>query len=260
MEMCCASQTFYAENKSIQQELEMLRVTIYEQEIRFREYEQQLKEKQESLEFLVEQIRRLPSYYPPQWSDDSASIPSGLPSWSTVAAKMVWQQFDGDRDGKLTTEELRQLKDQLRSSHENIDDILPDYPENPLTSLHLLQLYECGESSKLSDDIRSLGILCGSSEALAESLSTSDTALCRIVLESRRAKTRLREVFAASKQTLEDQARDLLRLQQKEADNDFQLRVAGEKAAAGATILSKAKRELSAAKHALLDLRALVDE
>lgn len=129
MEMCCASQTFYAENKSIQQELEMLRVTIYEQEIRFREYEQQLvrgigcvvvfiysqwvllqKEKQESLEFLVEQIRRLPSYYPPQWSDDSASIPSGLPSWSTVAAKMVWQQFDGDRDGKLTTEELRQLK------------------------------------------------------------------------------------------------------------------------------------------------------
>ncbi|KAE9086228.1 hypothetical protein PF010_g20169 [Phytophthora fragariae] len=269
--------TFYTETKSIQQELEMLRVTIYEQEIRFREYVLQLKEKQESLEFLVEQIRRLPSYYPPQLSEDLASMPSGLPSWSTVAAKMVWQQFDGDHDGKLSTEELRQLKDQLRASHENIDDILPDYPENPLTAQHLLQLYDSGEGSKLSDDLRSLGILCGSSEELAQVLSTSDTAICRIAMESRqlqkerdtflkevdesrRAKTRLREVFAASKQTLEDQARDLLRLQQKEAHNQLQLRLADDKAAADATILSKAKRELSAAKHALLDLRALVDD
>ncbi|KAG6576503.1 Plasma membrane protein [Phytophthora cinnamomi] len=269
--------TFYAETKSIQQELEMLRVTIYEQEIRFREYELQLKEKHEGLEFLLEQIRRLPSFYPPQLSDDPASIPLSLPSWSTVAAKMVWQQFDGDHDGRLTTEELRQLKDHLRTNHENIDDILPDYPEHPLTARHLLQLYECGEHAKLSDDLRSLGILCGSSQALAQSLATSDTALYRITMESRqlqkerdnfqkevdeskRAKTRLREVFAASKQSLEDQARDLIRLQQREAHSELQLRLADEKAAADATTLLKAKRELSAAKHALLDLRALVDD
>ncbi|KAG6962972.1 hypothetical protein JG688_00008368, partial [Phytophthora aleatoria] len=47
--------------------------------------------------------------------------------------------------------------------------------------------------------------------------------------ESQRAKTRLREVFAASKQSLEDQARDLVRLQQQEAQSELQLRLADEK-------------------------------
>ncbi|KAH7474448.1 uncharacterized protein KRP23_8579 [Phytophthora ramorum] len=269
--------TFYAETKSIQQELEMLRVTIYEQEVRFREYELELKEKQESLQFLVSQIKKLPSFYPAQSSDDLAAIPTGLPSWSQVAAKMVWQQFDGDHDNKLTCDELRRLKDQLRMNHENIDDVLPDYPAEPLTARSFLNLYECGEGAKLSDDLRSLGILCGLSEALSQSLSTCDAALCRIATESRqlqkerdhfqkeideskRAKTRLREVFAASKQSLEDQARDILEFQQREAQNDLQLRIADEKAAADAATLSKSKRELSAAKHALLDLRALVDD
>ncbi|KAG7382086.1 hypothetical protein PHYPSEUDO_005300 [Phytophthora pseudosyringae] len=183
--------TFYAETKSIQHELEMLRVTIYEQEIRIREYELQLKEKQESLEFLASQVSKLPRFYPVQSFDDLASMPLGLPAWSVVAAKMVWRQFDGDHDGKLTSEELRGLKDQLRTNHENVDAILPDYPAEPLTPYHFLQLYECGEGSKLSDDLRSLGILC---------------------------------------------------------------------AAADVTSLSKAKRELASVKHALLDLRALVDD
>ncbi|KAF1777542.1 EF-Hand 1, calcium-binding site [Phytophthora cactorum] len=258
--------SFYAETKSIQQELEMLRGTIYEQEIRFRELELQLKEKQESLEFLASQVNKLPSFYPVQSLDDHKSIPLGLPTWSLVAAKMVWLQFDGDHDGKLTSEELHQLKDQLRTNHENVDEVLPDYPAEPLTPHHFLKLYECGEGAKLSDDLRSLGVLCGLSELIAQSLSTCDATLCRITMESRqlqkerdnyqkevdesqRAKTRLREVFAASKQSLEDQARDLVRLQQQEAQTEVD-----------ATSLSKAKRELSSAKHALLDLRALVDD
>ncbi|KAG3115233.1 hypothetical protein PI124_g6789 [Phytophthora idaei] len=269
--------SFYAETKSIQQELEMLRGAIYEQEIRFREFELQLKEKQESLEFLASQVNKLPSFYPVQSLDDHKSIPLGLPTWSLVAAKMVWLQFDGDHDGKLTSEELHQLKDQLRTNHENVDEVLPDYPAEPLTPHHFLKLYECGEGAKLSDDLRSLGVLCGLSELIAQSLSTCDATLCRITMESRqlqkerdnyqkevdesqRAKTRLREVFAASKQSLEDQARDLVRLQQQEAQSELQLRLADEKAEVDATSLSKAKRELSSAKHALLDLRALVDD
>ncbi|ETP50596.1 hypothetical protein F442_04147 [Phytophthora nicotianae P10297] len=269
--------SFYAETKSIQQELEMLRVTIYEQEIRFREYELQLKEKQKSLEYLANQVNKLPSFYPVQSSEDNKAMPLGLPAWSLVAAKMVWQQFDGDHDGKLTSEELHKVKDQLRKNHENIDEILPDYPAEPLTPHHFLKLYECGEGAKLSDDLRSLGVLCGTSESIAQTLSTCEAKLSRITLESQqlqkerdnyqkevdesqRAKTRLREVFAASKQSLEDQARDLVRLQEQEAESELQLRLADEKAAADATSLSKAKRELSSAKHALLDLRALVDD
>ncbi|EEY57964.1 uncharacterized protein PITG_00563 [Phytophthora infestans T30-4] len=252
-------QSFYAETKSIQQELEMLRVTIYEQEIRFRELELQLKEKQESLEFLANQVNKLPSYYPVQ-STDEQLIPLGLPVWSVVAAKMVWQHFDGDHDGQLTSEKLHRLKDHLRKNHENVDEVLPDYSADPLTPRDFLRLYECGEVAKLSDDLRSLGVLCGLSESIALSLSTCDATLRRITMESWRAKTRLREVFAASKQSLEDQARDLVRLQQQEAHNELELRLADEKAAANATSLSRAKRELSSAKHALLDLRALVDE
>ncbi|KAF4133899.1 hypothetical protein GN958_ATG17236 [Phytophthora infestans] len=268
--------SFYAETKSIQQELEMLRVTIYEQEIRFRELELQLKEKQESLEFLANQVNKLPSYYPVQ-STDEQLIPLGLPVWSVVAAKMVWQHFDGDHDGQLTSEELHRLKDHLRKNHENVDEVLPDYSADPLTPRDFLRLYECGEVAKLSDDLRSLGVLCGLSESIALSLSTCDATLRRITMESWqlqkerdnyhkevdesiRAKTRLREVFAASKQSLEDQARDLVRLQQQEAHNELELRLADEKAAANATSLSRAKRELSSAKHALLDLRALVDD
>ncbi|KAK1944925.1 hypothetical protein P3T76_003458 [Phytophthora citrophthora] len=290
-------QTFYTETKSIQQELNMLHATIYEQETRFREYELQMKEKQESLEFLVNQVKMLPSFYPMQSSDNLTSIPIGLPSWSLIAAKMVWRQFDGDQDGNLTSEELRQLKSQLRKNHENVDDTLPDYPPEPLAPRHFLKLYECGESAKLSDDLRALGILCGMSESIAESLSACDVALTRITMEAQqlqkerdnfqkeveesqesckclvwcsiqvltiywrvqqRAKTRLREVFATSKQSLEDKARDVLRLQQKETENEHHLRVAEEKA--HATSLSKAKRESSLAKHALLDLRALVDD
>jgi hypothetical protein len=130
-------QTFYVETKSIQQELEMLRVTIYEQEIRFREYELQLvrtgtstchifirrvtnrplllttsvqRENQESLGFLADQVNKLPSFYPVQPADAVVPVPMGLPPWSLVAAKMVWAQFDGDHDGKLTCDELHQLK------------------------------------------------------------------------------------------------------------------------------------------------------
>ncbi|OWZ22581.1 Plasma membrane protein [Phytophthora megakarya] len=252
-------QTFYTETKSIKQELEMLHTTIYEQEIRFREYEVQLKEKQESLEFLVKQVNNLPRFYPAH-SYDLETIPLGLPAWSRVAAKMIWDQFDGDHDGKLTGEELRQLKDQMRANHENVDDIFPDYPNEPLTAADVLKLYESRDGGKLSDDLRSLGILCGLSETIALSLSVCDDTLHRIAAESRRAKTRLREVFAASKQSLEDQARDIHKLQEKEAENELQLRLSDEKVAASATSLSKAKRELSSAKHALLNLRALVDE
>ncbi|KAL3671448.1 hypothetical protein V7S43_003370 [Phytophthora oleae] len=180
-----SEKTFYAETKSIQQELDMLHVTIYEQEIRFREYELQMKEKQESLEFLAIQVKKLPSFYPVQPSDGLASIPFGLPSWSLIAAKMVWQQFDGDQDGKLTSEELRQLKNQLRTNHENVDDILPDYSPEPLAPQHFLKLYECGEGAKLSDDLRALGILCGLSESIAELLSACDATLTRITMEAR---------------------------------------------------------------------------
>ncbi|KAG1710790.1 hypothetical protein DVH05_013515 [Phytophthora capsici] len=88
----------------------MLHATIYEQTTRFREYELQIKEKQESLEFLASQVKKLPTFYPVQPSDDQPSIPFGLPSWSLIAAKMVWRHFDGDQDGKLTSEELHQLK------------------------------------------------------------------------------------------------------------------------------------------------------
>ncbi|RLN97483.1 hypothetical protein BBJ28_00003735 [Nothophytophthora sp. Chile5] len=187
--------TFYTETKSIQQELEVLRVTIYEQEIRFREYELQLQEKQESLDFLVQQVKKLPELYPTQATEDLVS--SNLPSWCLVGAKMVWQQFDGDHDGFLTREELNQLKNQLRKAHGDIDEVLPtprddeDPALEPLTARSLLKLYTTGGATKLADDLRSLGILY---------------------------------------------------------------------AAADAASLSKAKRELAAARHAVLDLRALVDE
>ncbi|KAG7400883.1 hypothetical protein PHYBOEH_004095 [Phytophthora boehmeriae] len=142
-------QTFYTETKAIQQELEMLRVTIYEQEIRFREYELQLKEQQESLEFLVQQVKEIPTFYSSQAAEITEQIPAHLPAWSLVAAKMVWQQFDSDHDGILTRDELSQLKDHLRKNHENIDEILAaiEGSTEHLTAQHLLS-FQIGEKEK----------------------------------------------------------------------------------------------------------------
>ncbi|KAF1334647.1 hypothetical protein FI667_g1680, partial [Globisporangium splendens] len=53
-------ETFYLETRAVYQELDTLKETIYEQEIRLREMELDIKEKQQSLDFLLRAVQQLP--------------------------------------------------------------------------------------------------------------------------------------------------------------------------------------------------------
>ncbi|TMW56481.1 hypothetical protein Poli38472_006491 [Pythium oligandrum] len=91
--------TFYATTKAMQQEMETLKATVYEQTRRIRDMEAQMVEKDQALELITRQIARLPQLRPGSRQPHSTNL-SGLPRSSRCAFQLVFYQFDSDQDGK----------------------------------------------------------------------------------------------------------------------------------------------------------------
>ncbi|GAB9472223.1 hypothetical protein Gpo141_00009406 [Globisporangium polare] len=101
--------TFYLETRAVYQELDTLKETIYELEIKLRELEVGMREKQQNLQFLLEEVQRLPVCRLAN-AQPQPQAPTTLPKWGLAGVKMIWSLFDQDQDGELSDLEWMQLK------------------------------------------------------------------------------------------------------------------------------------------------------
>ncbi|DBA04031.1 TPA: LOW QUALITY PROTEIN: hypothetical protein N0F65_009378 [Lagenidium giganteum] len=290
---------FYIETKEVYEEVDTLRETIYEQEVRIRELESELtvtqNQKHQSLEFLLKETQKLPELLPlTKEQKERRTYPSHLPEWRVVAMKMIRDCFDSDGDGKLNRAELDALKNHLgqsnknsRSIREDIDGTLGKAVEVDVDGL--LAVYERRGNTQLLHDLRSLNIhfgslcmkpriICGMNNVVTE----QDLPLQCLLTFRNRACNRLREGYAEVKAEVEKKNVEVgaLRSEQTKLTSELQI-FRGNGIDVWLTLqlhcqigltcfrilptmlagdLGKAKTELVAAKRAVVDLRALVED